>query len=348
MTPEHLIVPYEEFGPVRLEWSLDEVVAALGPPDGDYKGHDGQTRHLSYYSHALGLDFDLSGRLHLVDAMVTPPPLCIPFLADGLALVGDIDALAGELAARGHQLKVGARRDEDGAVTFHDDDTIYCESLGLAFWRDDSHWPVIDSVTAWSAADRRSPEEAAAGVPWYERQQGLRLQLARDLGARSGPELLLVPYERFGPIAFGASVAEVIEAAGLPEAANEHFLAYDRLGARVHFDAQGEVRAIVARVTPPPPCTPVLADGLELMGDVRALAAQLAARGHRLAAGTLERGDDDYVFCASLGVALWRNDPRFPIVDLVWAWSRRDREMAERAASAVPVSDYGDLLVRPE
>jgi len=129
----------------------------------------------------------------------------------------------------------------------------------------------------------------------------------------------IVPYERFGPVAFGMRREDVIDALGPPEDDRRGFFHYDELLGTVGFDPEGNCNWVA--MSPGGPVEARVA-GISLVGDHDEVVARLAERGHRIRQGIEEEGDAGSTYVDDLGVYLWREDSEEPDLDTVAAYPR--------------------------
>jgi hypothetical protein len=129
----------------------------------------------------------------------------------------------------------------------------------------------------------------------------------------------IVPYERFGPVAFGMTREDVTEALGRPEAVDSGFFHYERLLATVGFDSKGKCNWIAT--SPGRPVRATVAD-IDLVGDHDEVVRRLAEHGHTARQGLADEADAGSTYVDDLGVYLWREDSDEPGLDTVAAYRR--------------------------
>jgi hypothetical protein len=127
----------------------------------------------------------------------------------------------------------------------------------------------------------------------------------------------IVPYERFGPVAFGMTREEVIERLGPPEGTHAGLFHYGL--ATVGFDAQGGCNWVATS-----PGRPIRASvtGIDLVGDHDEVVGRLAQHGHEARQGAADEGDAGSTYVDDVGVYLWREDSDEPVLDVVAAYRR--------------------------
>ena len=116
-------------------------------------------------------------------------------------------------------------------------------------------------------------------------------------------ELVIVPYDSFGPVRFGSSVEEVVAAMGKPIYVRENRYSYGHF--KVHFDANGCDSAELFSSSRDE-VVPVVDGDLRLMGEFDAVVQALHKRGFetRLGPEHLPSVISDVV-CDALGIRLW-------------------------------------------
>lgn len=134
--PDMVIRPYESFGPVAFDSTVDAVLRDLGPPDVDIPATTTKGRRLHYRELGLHVGFDMSGRCELVESTLRHTPVI-----DDLELTGRLDDLIGALQARGLSVTQGPKPGQ----SYNTD----CEELGISLWHEDEVQEDIDSVAAW-------------------------------------------------------------------------------------------------------------------------------------------------------------------------------------------------------
>lgn len=119
-----------------------------------------------------------------------------------------------------------------------------------------------------------------------------------------GHEWQIVPFERFGPVAFDMTREDVTRALGTPEGADVLFLHYGAL-ATVGFDRGGRCNWVAIS-----PGRPIVAsvDGLDLIGGHDEVAGRLADHGHRARPGRAEEADAGSTYFDDIGVYFGRED----------------------------------------
>lgn len=111
------------------------------------------------------------------------------------------------------------------------------------------------------------------------------------------PEMEIVPYERFGPVRFGATKEQVIEAIGQPDTVTRSGLQlnYRQLGIHVMIDEDANCESVES--VDPSVCVPIVDGDLRLVGRVDRLVESLRQRGFH----PREDPESDFV-CDELGV----------------------------------------------
>ena len=131
-------------------------------------------------------------------------------------------------------------------------------------------------------------------------------------------ELVIVPFESFGPVRFGMTVAEVETVMGPPDAILESQVmpethpqfSYHRFG-RVAFTVDGRCDSVESYAA----LVDAEVNGIPLVGDADEVAATLVAAGHEV------KGELDSYTCPSLGIELWRENPKESLtIDTVRAY----------------------------
>lgn len=148
-------------------------------------------------------------------------------------------------------------------------------------------------------------------------------------------EVEIVPYERFGPVPFGATEEEVVEIVGPPMAARSkpgggRLLIYrDTLGFHVSLDSADRCRLVQStlRIS-----VPVVDGGLRLVGKLDDLVRALHERGFVTRQGPAS-GQSYETYCDALGIVLWREDEDEEDIDSVAAL-RRDHYIERTRRSA--------------
>lgn len=134
------------------------------------------------------------------------------------------------------------------------------------------------------------------------------------------PEMEIVPYERFGPVRFGASEEQVIDVIGNPDsvlpkpATGSRELHYDELRIHVMIDAENSCKSVES--VEPEFCVPIINTDLRLMGDVERLVEALEQRGFEIRQGA----EHTVLLCDALGVSLWREFSHKAEIDSVCAF----------------------------
>lgn len=122
------LVPFERFGPVRLDATEKEVVAAMGEPDRALSAN--ASRNLYYAGTAIRVEFDTQGRCHLVHVTLDA---VVPIVDGDVRLVGTFGNVVHALHARGFQTPPGPGHQP--GLTCH----AVCDALGLlVVWIEDS------------------------------------------------------------------------------------------------------------------------------------------------------------------------------------------------------------------
>lgn len=134
-------------------------------------------------------------------------------------------------------------------------------------------------------------------------------------------EMEIVPYERFGPVRFGATEDEITEMMGRPDRvwpkdSGERQMLYDDL--QVLLDTAGRCKLVEAdqRV-----CVPIVDGDLRLEGSLDDLVRTLHERGFETRQGP-DPGQSYETYCDALGIVLWRESQNQEHIDTVAALRR--------------------------
>lgn len=149
------------------------------------------------------------------------------------------------------------------------------------------------------------------------------------------PEMEIVPYERFGPVPFGATEEEVVEIIGPPMTARSkpsggRLLIYrGMLGFHVSLDRAGRCRLVQStlRIS-----VPVVDGDLRLVGSLDDVVRALHERGFETRQGP-DPSQSYETYCDALGIVLWREDEDQEDIDSVAAL-RRDYYVARTRKDA--------------
>lgn len=135
------------------------------------------------------------------------------------------------------------------------------------------------------------------------------------------PEMEIVPYERFGPVRFGATEEEITELIGPPRRVwpkdnGEREMLYDDF--HVVLDTTGRCNLVEAdqRV-----CVPIVDRDLRLEGSLDGLVRALHERGFETRQGP-DPGESYETYCDALGIVLWRESQNQDHIDTVAALRR--------------------------
>lgn len=130
-------------------------------------------------------------------------------------------------------------------------------------------------------------------------------------------EMELVPYERFGPVRFGATHEEVIAAMSqadptLTWTRRDEWETFSEISfwrhARVEFDEHG--RCMHVAIFFHDEVAPVVDGDLRLTGEFEDVVGALRQRGFETRPGPEHRpGDELQVVCDELGLVVWRDLP---------------------------------------
>ena len=135
-------------------------------------------------------------------------------------------------------------------------------------------------------------------------------------------EMVIRPFESFGPVALDATEDEILRNLGPPDvdfpptATRGRMFDYRQLGLHVVFDDSGRCEVVESTLRH----TPVLND-LLLVGRLTDLIRALEERGFEIRQG-LKPGQSFNNDCEALGISLWREDEDQEEIDSVTAWRR--------------------------